>query len=138
MHGTTNPIHSRLSIRERASAFECCSWSELESQYASHSLENGGGTGCRESLSGVDRKLRTSPGLIGYSLEAQPLARKFWTLSVWSDQQSLMDFVARVPHSRVMQELAPHLGKSQFARWTVESQEIPPDWNSAKARITQS
>jgi hypothetical protein len=86
----------------------------------------------------IQRQLRTSPGLIGYSLEAQPLARKFWTLSVWSDQQSLMDFVGRVPHSRIMQELAPHLGKSQFVRWTVESQEIPLDWISAKARITQS
>ncbi len=86
----------------------------------------------------IQRQLRTSPGLIGYSLEAQPLARKFWTLSVWSDQQSLMDFVGRVPHGRIMRELAPHLGKSQFVRWTVESQEIPLDWNSAKARITQS
>jgi len=86
----------------------------------------------------IQRQLRTSPGLIGYSLEAQPVARKFWTLSVWRDQQSLMDFVGRVPHSRIMQELAPHLGKSRFVRWTVESQEIPLDWNSAKARITQS
>ncbi len=59
----------------------------------------------------IQRQLRTLPGLIGYSLEAQPL---------------------------VMQELAPHLGKSQFVRWTVGSQEIPLDWNSAKARITQS
>jgi len=30
----------------------------------------------------IQRQLRTSPGLIGYSLEAQPLARKFQTLSV--------------------------------------------------------
>ena len=86
----------------------------------------------------IQRQLRTSPGLIGYSLEAQPLARKFWTLSVWSDQQSLMDFVGGVPHSRIMRELASHLGKSQFVRWTVEAREIPLDWNSAKARITQS
>jgi len=49
-----------------------------------------------------------------------------------------MDFVGRAPRSPIMQELAPHLGKSQFVRWTVESQEIPLDWNSAKARITQS
>jgi hypothetical protein len=85
----------------------------------------------------IQRQLRTSPGLIGYSLEARPLARKFWTSSVWSDQQSLMDFVSRGPHRRITQELAPHLGKSQFAWWTVESQEIPLDWSSAKARIAQ-
>lgn len=34
--------------------FECCSSSELKSRYASHFLENGGATGCREPLSGVD------------------------------------------------------------------------------------
>jgi len=86
----------------------------------------------------IRRQLRTAPGLIGYSLDARPLARTFWTLSVWRDQQSLSDFVAAVPHSRIMQSLAPHMGKSQFAQWTVESNEIPLDWNTAKARITQS
>jgi len=84
--------------------FECCSSSELKSRYASHFLENGGDTGCRERYLAlisylplkhfravpkffqctfeIQRQLRTSPGLIGYSLEAQPLARKFQTLSV--------------------------------------------------------
>jgi len=86
----------------------------------------------------IQRQLRTSPGLIGYSLEARPLARKFWTLSVWRDQQSLREFVAAIPHSKVMQELAPHMGKFQMAQWTVESHEIPLDWKSAKLRITQT
>jgi hypothetical protein len=86
----------------------------------------------------IQRQLRTAPGLIGYSLEAQPLARKFWTLSVWRDQRSLMEFVRQMPHSRIRQELATYLGKSQFAQWQVQAQDIPPDWNSAKARIAQS
>ena len=86
----------------------------------------------------IQRQLRTSPGLIGYSLEARPFARKFWTLSAWRDEQSLQDFVGALPHSRVMKDLAPHMGKSQFAQWTVESQEIPIDWAAAKARIAQS
>jgi hypothetical protein len=80
-------------------------------------------------------QLRSSPGLIGYSLDARPFSRKFWTLSVWRDQQALMDFVGAMPHSRIMQSLAPHMGKSQFAQWTVESDEIPLDWNNAKARL---
>ncbi|SRR5258707_593190 len=86
----------------------------------------------------IQRQLRTSSGLIGYSLDAQPFARKFWTLSVWRDPQALQDFVGVMPHSRTMQHLAPHMGKSQFAQWTVESHEIPLDWNAAKARITQT
>ena len=86
----------------------------------------------------IRHQLRSSSGLIGYSLDARPLARKFWTLSVWRDQQALQDFVGAMPHSRTIQQLAPHMGKSQFAQWTVESHEIPPVWSAAKARITQT
>jgi hypothetical protein len=83
------------------------------------------------------RQLQNSPGLIGYSLEARPFSRKFWTLSLWRDQQSLRDFVGALPHSRIMQVLGPHLGKTEFAQWTVESHQIPPDWEAAKARLSQ-
>ena len=86
----------------------------------------------------IRRQLRTTPGLIGYSLDARPFARTFWTLSAWRDQQSLTDFVIQAPHNRIAQKLVPHLGKSQFAQWQVEAGEIPLDWRSAKARITQS
>ena len=81
-------------------------------------------------------QLRNSPGLIGYSLDARPFARKFWTLSVWRDQKSMMDFVGAIPHDRIMQALAPHLGKTQFAQWAVKSHEVPLDWRSAKARLS--
>jgi hypothetical protein len=86
----------------------------------------------------VMNQLRNSPGLVGYSLDAQPFGRKFWTLSVWRDQKALMDFVRAIPHSRIMQSLAPHMGKTQFVQWNVASREIPLDWNSAKARLSQS
>jgi hypothetical protein len=86
----------------------------------------------------TQRQLRNSQGLIGYSLEARPFARKFCTLSVWRDQQSLRQFVGALPHSRIMQALRPHMGETQFKQWTVESHEIPIDWNSAKARLEQT
>jgi hypothetical protein len=83
-------------------------------------------------------QLRNTPGLMGFSLDARPLTKEFWTLSAWRDQQSLADFVGKVPHSEIMKALAPHMGKSQFAQWSVEAHELPLDWNSAKARITRS
>jgi hypothetical protein len=76
--------------------------------------------------------------LIGYSLDARPFSKKFWTLSVWHDRQSLMNFVSQIPHSHIMRQLSPHLGKSQFAQWQLQAHEIPPAWHSAKARITQT
>jgi hypothetical protein len=33
-------------------------------------------------------QLRSSAGLIGYSLDAQPFGREFWTLSVWRDEKA--------------------------------------------------
>jgi hypothetical protein len=86
----------------------------------------------------IRQQLRTAPGLVGYSLDARPFSKKFWTLSVWRDQQSLNDFVNQVPHSRIMRDLSPHLGKSQFAQWQLQAHEIPPEWHTAKARITQT
>jgi heme-degrading monooxygenase HmoA len=86
----------------------------------------------------IQRQLKTAPGLIGYSLDAKPFSKKFWTLSVWEDQQSLNNFVRQIPHSQVMQALAPHMDKTQFAQWTVTHTDIPPNWSAAKARLNQT
>jgi len=86
----------------------------------------------------IQGQLKTASGLIGYSLDAKPFSRKFWTLSVWHDQQSLDNFVRQVPHGQVMRALAPHMGKTQFAQWAVTHADIPPNWAVAKARLSQS
>lgn len=84
----------------------------------------------------TQRQLRESKGLIGYSLHAQPFRRRFWTLSVWEDRQSLMNFVRQAPHGRIMQVLAPQMGKTQFVQWSVTLKDIPPGWNEAKKRMS--
>jgi hypothetical protein len=83
----------------------------------------------------TQRQLRTAKGLLGYSLDAQPFGRRFWTLSVWEDSPSLMDFVRQLPHFRIMQDLAPHMGKSQFVQWKITAADFPPRWEEAKARL---
>ena len=85
----------------------------------------------------TQRQLKSARGIIGYSLDARPFARKFWTLSVWEDRQSLDDFVRQIPHSQIMQKMIPHMGKSEFAEWTVSHAEIPLDWGAAKSRLKQ-
>jgi heme-degrading monooxygenase HmoA len=81
------------------------------------------------------RQLKSTRGVIGYSLLAKPFTRKFWTLSVWEDQQSLDNFVRQIPHSEIMQKMIPHMGKSEFAQWTVTASEIPLDWDTAISRL---
>ena len=81
------------------------------------------------------RQLAKSHGLIGYSLLAELTRKRFWTVSVWDDRQSLMDFVEQMPHSRIMQDLAPHMDKTQFVEWTVRASEIPIPWDVARKRM---
>jgi hypothetical protein len=81
------------------------------------------------------RQLQMARGLVGYSLDAQPFRRRFWTLLVSEDSQSLMEFVRQATHSRIIQDLAPHMGKSQFAQWKVTAADLPLKWPAAKARL---
>jgi hypothetical protein len=76
----------------------------------------------------TQKQLSTAAGLVGYALDAQPFRRRFWTLSVWEDSQPLMNFVHQAPHSRIMQDLAPHMDKTQFVQWKVTSVDLPLQW----------
>ena len=82
----------------------------------------------------TQRQLKNSGGLIGYSLFAQLLRRRFFTLSVWEDQQALMDFVEGSPHRDIMQKLKPHMEKTKFVQWKVRAAEIPIQWEDALKR----
>ena len=86
----------------------------------------------------TQQQLKRAKGLIGYSLQAEPFVRRFWTLSAWEDQQSLMLFVHELPHGKIMQMLAPHMAKTQFVQWKVTGAEIPLSWGAAKERMTVS
>ena len=82
----------------------------------------------------INRQLRATPGAIGYSMRAKIFSRRFWTLSVWDNDEALMEFVAKVPHSEAMQKIAPYMGKTNFWRWKLPSSEIPPRWDNAMRR----
>ena len=85
----------------------------------------------------IRRQLAHSEGLIGYSLDAHPLAKEYWTLSVWEDRDSLWRFVHRLPHSRAMQDLLPHMGETGFFHFEVKGASVPPDWQEAKRRMRE-
>ncbi len=84
----------------------------------------------------VQQQLGRSPGLIGYSLFARLRRKQFWTLSVWEDEEALMEFVEAVPHRTVMSALRPDLGPTQFIRWAIRGDAYPPTWHGALARAT--
>jgi heme-degrading monooxygenase HmoA len=84
----------------------------------------------------IQRQLARSKGLVGYSLDAHPLRREFWTLSVWEDEDALADFVRANPHGKTTSDLIPHMGATRFIRWKIRGSELPPQWSDAKRRAS--
>ena len=82
----------------------------------------------------IQKQLRATPGVIGYSLRAKLLSRDFWTLSVWQDQKTLMDFVSNMPHGEAMKAMTPHMGRTKITQWKVAGSALPLSWNEAIER----
>src|SRR6267143_1201937 len=83
----------------------------------------------------IQKQLKGSLGLIGYSLRAQLLGKKAWTLSVWEDEPALNDFVGKSPHVNTMRKVS--LGEARkFVRWKLLGSEVPPKWDDALAHLT--
>ena len=55
----------------------------------------------------IQKQLRATPGVIGYSLRAKLLSRNFWTLSAWADEKALTDLVITHPGSVVVLPVLP-------------------------------
>jgi hypothetical protein len=85
----------------------------------------------------IHRQILATPGVIGYAMRAKVLSRKFWTLSVWESDRALMEFVAKVPHGKIMKALAPHMGATAFTRWKILGSDLPPRWDDAVRRSVQ-
>jgi len=83
----------------------------------------------------VMRQLASAQCLLGYSLLAHPLTKRFWTLSAWENEAALRAFVQHPPHVRIMAKLAPHMGETKFVRWTVKGSELPLRWDDALRRF---
>jgi hypothetical protein len=82
----------------------------------------------------VINQLATADGLVGYSLLARPLSKRFWTLSAWESEAALRAFVQSQPHQRIMTVLAPHMDKTNFVRWKVKGSDLPLLWDDALRR----
>ena len=86
-------------------------------------------------VSAVRRQLATAEGLVGYTLRARPLARNYWTLSVWQDQQALSAFMRTPPHVGLMTSLKPFMGPTKFASWQISAADGRPTMAAALDRL---
>jgi quinol monooxygenase YgiN len=77
-------------------------------------------------VSAVRKQLANADGLVGYTLRAKPLARDYWTLSVWKDSTALRDFMRTPPHIQLMTSLKPYMGPAKFVTWTISAADGRP------------
>ena len=83
----------------------------------------------------VMKQLASAQGLLGYSLLARPLLKRFWTLSAWENADALQAFVQHAPHVRIMAALSPYMDKTRFVRWTAKGSQLPLRWDDALRRL---
>lgn len=89
-------------------------------------------------VSAVRKQLGGADGLVGYTLRAKPLAREYWTLSVWKDQSALREFMRTPPHGQLMGSLKPLLGPTKFVQWKVTAADGRPSWTGALERLASA
>jgi hypothetical protein len=86
-------------------------------------------------VSAVRKQLATAEGLVGYMLRARPVARGYWTLSVWNDRGALREFMRTPPHVQLMTSLRPIMGPRKFVTWTISAADGLPSMADALARL---
>jgi Domain of unknown function (DUF3291) len=89
-----------------------------------------------QAVSAVRKQLATADGLVGYTLRAKPLAREYWTLSVWDDERALREFMRTSPHVRIMTSLKPFMGPTKFVTWTISAADARPTMAGALEHLT--
>jgi hypothetical protein len=87
-------------------------------------------------VSAVRKQLSTADGLVAYTLRAKPLAREYWTLSVWQDATVLRAFMRTPPHAALMTSLRPLLGPTKFTTWKISAADGRPNLAGALQRLT--
>jgi hypothetical protein len=87
------------------------------------------------AVTAVRKQLAGAGGLVGYSLRAHPLSRRYWTLSVWTDRTALDEFMRMPPHVGVMSSLKPYMGPTKFVQWEITAADGRPSWSAALDRL---
>src|SRR6516164_987571 len=87
------------------------------------------------AVAAIRKQLRSAEGLVGYTLRARPLARKYWTLSVWDDRATLAQFMRTPPHVGIMSSLKPLMAPTRFVQWQITAAEGRPSWSDALERL---
>jgi hypothetical protein len=84
---------------------------------------------------GIRREANRAAGIIGWSLSADLPKLEFYTLSVWTDRESLHRFMRDGHHGEAMRRFAKDTRRpSLFAYYPILGRELPVTWADAIKR----
>lgn len=72
---------------------------------------------------------------MGYSLLAEPVGKRYATLSVWLNEAALDSFATSMSHGQLMATLTPEMAETKFVRWTISGAAGLPSWDEAIERL---
>ena len=82
--------------------------------------------------------LDAESGLVGYSLRGEILGRDNWTLTVWTSEEAMMDFVLSDVHLAAMAEADLIVEDASFTHWEEpDAVAIPPEWDEVERRLDE-
>jgi hypothetical protein len=85
----------------------------------------------------IRTQLRSVAGCVGFALDAKLLTKTFWTLSAWSDKESMDRFVHSGTHAVMLADMAGRVGSPGFVASVATAGEIPLTWTDAQVRIAE-
>src|SRR5712691_9351973 len=83
----------------------------------------------------VTRQVVRSRGFLGGRLLIDRV-RTFWTMTLWTDQESMKEFRNTGAHRKAMPKLAGWCSEASTAHWE-QSQPEAPDWLEVHRRMLQ-
>lgn len=82
----------------------------------------------------VRKQLKSTEGLLRYTVKADFLHKRFWTFSVWSDRATLAAFVKTEPHATAVQKFRDWAAEgAAFVEWN--STDELASWDEALGRL---
>lgn len=83
--------------------------------------------GARRSSAQIAR----SEGIVGFATLAQPLRRRYRTISLWESEAAVDSFARSGDHHELVRTLTPELERVRTGRWRAAGLDGRPGWKQA-------
>ncbi|CAN5542621.1 hypothetical protein BH20ACT2_BH20ACT2_05340 [soil metagenome] len=82
-------------------------------------------------------QIARATGIVGFATLAEPLRRRYRTISLWESETDVDAFARSGDHHELVRTLAQELEAVRSRRWQVTGRDGRPDWNAADHQLEQ-